>query len=165
MGLFSKIYKKAKKAIMKPINKMVSNLKKKLKINKITAFFVAILCFAEFLQAIFKWTFETIQTITKYALAAPLCFVFWVLNSFIMFLQYIIFDILFELVLMPSLIVGKALGYPLLHFDYDKEAKAWLYEKTNIFQLIIGFIDNNLKIKFKIGSCFNIGAIKPFPVL
>jgi len=165
MGLFSDLWEKAKAFVMKPINAAIDALKEELQLNKIQAFFVAILCFAEYLRAIFKWTFETIETITKYALAAPLCFIFWVLNSFVMFMQYVILDILLELVLSPSRIVGKTLGHPGT-YTYDKKTKAWLYEKTNFFQAILGAIDNNLKLNPKIQkTCFNIGTIKSFPVL
>ena len=171
MGFFSFIgdavnaaAKAIEDAAMGIVDGWIEDLKEQLQINKIEAFFVAILCFAEFLQAIFKWTFETIQTITKYALLTLPCFVFWVFNSFVMFIQYIVFDILLELVLLPSRIVGKSLGYPGT-YTYDKKTKEMLYANTNVFQWIIGAIDDNLKIKFKIHkTCFNIGTIKPFPV-
>jgi len=164
MGWLSKAKKKIKKAILKPINKAIKGVKKTMQIDKLMAMIITIMCFAEYLQRIFKWVFNTINVITRYAIATPLCSILWVLNSIVMFVQYILFDVLIELVLIPSRTIGKTVGYP-LEYKFDKKTKKALYEYTNILKRSIKLVDENRLLPFKIyNKCFNIGTIKQFPV-
>jgi hypothetical protein len=166
-GWFSKMKKKVtkgvKKTFMKPINDMKNAILKPIK--NIEDFIRAVLCFALFLKLVFEWFSNTFILLTKYFFAAPLCFGFWVLDSFMRFFQYIIIDVLLNLVLQPSIYIGTSLGYPFVDdFKITGEHKKSLYKNTNVVRWMIKGIDDNLNLKFKIyKGCFQIGGIDPFP--
>ena len=127
-------------------------------------FIRAIICLAVYLELVFKWFSETIGVITQYVVRAPICFGFWILNSFVLFLQFIIIDVILNLLFIPSSIIGNFLGYQFTSsIRIDGEVRKNLYDKTNLLILIIKAIDNNLDVDFKIHKqCFEIGSIKPF---
>jgi len=166
-GWFGKIKRKITRGIkntfMKPINALKDSILKP--IRNIEDFIRAVLCFALYLQMIFIWCSKTVIVLTKYFFAAPFCFMFWVLDSFMRFVQYIIIDVILNLVLQPAVYVGKALGYPFVDdIKITGENRKSLYENTNLVRLMINGIDDGLNLKVKIyDKCFNIGGIDPFP--
>jgi len=166
-GWFGKIKKKITKGVkntfMKPINVMKNAILKP--IRSIEDLIRAILCFALFLQLVFEWCSKTVIVLTKYFFAAPLCFGFWILDSFMRFFQYIVIDVLLNLVLQPSVYIGKALGYPFINdIKIKGQFRKSLYENTNVVRWMIKGIDDGLNLKFKIyKGCFKIGGIDPFP--
>jgi hypothetical protein len=156
--------KAIKKEIMKPVNAFLEVIMKP--INTIEDFIVTILCLASYLQLVFEWFSRTLKTITKYFLAILPCFVIWGVNSFILFLQYIIFDVILSILLIPAQKIGIALDYPYISsIKLDKSTKDKLYEKTNLLKSVLKWLDNSsLDLKFKpYKGCFQIGDIKPFP--
>lgn len=162
-GLFGDIKRGIKKTFMKPINKMKKAILKPIK--NIEEFIERVLCFAVFLQLVFNWFSKTFILLTKYFFSAPLCFGFWILDSFMRFSQYIIIDVLLNLVLQPSVYIGKSLGYPFVDdIKFTGERKKSLYENTNLVRWMIKGIDDHINLEFKIHKgCFEIGGIDPFP--
>jgi len=173
-------------AIAKAVAKAVNNVVKKIT-KAVTDFFMipinllkksilkpftgindgirTIICFAIFLQLVFKWCAETFVLLTKYFFAAPLCFGFWILNSLMLCLQYIIIDVILSVILKPAVYIGNELGYPFVgDIKITRGNKKNLYKNTNLIQIAIKFIDSKLKLPFKIyDKCFDIGGIEPFP--
>jgi hypothetical protein len=166
-GFLKKVVKSVTKSVTNVFLKPLKALKDKVlkKIRDIEGFIRAILCFALYLQLIFSWCSNTVLTITKYFLATPKCFVIWVLDSLVQFFQYIIIDILLNLVLKPPVYIGKALNHPFVEdIQITSEVRKKLYENTNLVRLSIRMIDSKLDIGWKIQpDCFGIGAIAPFP--
>lgn len=169
-GIFGGIKKLIKKAtsgiknfFLKPINALKNFIMKPFK--TLEDFIRAIICLAVYLELVFKWFSETIGIITQYVVKAPICFGFWILDSFVLFLQFIIIDIILNLLFIPSTTIGNFLGYPFTNsIRIDGELRNTLYDKTNLLRLMVNAIDNNLDISFKIHKqCFEIGSIKPFP--
>ena len=167
IGKIKKLIKKAttkvKNEFLKPINALKKFIMKPF--ETLEDFIRAIICLAVYLELVFKWFSETIGVITQYVVRAPICFGFWILNSFVLFLQFIIIDVILNLLFIPSSIIGNFLGYPFTSsIRIDGEVRKNLYDKTNLLILIIKAIDNNLDVDFKIHKqCFEIGSIKPFP--
>ena len=165
-GWFGKIKKKITKGVkntfMKPINVMKNAILKP--IRSIEDFIRAILCFALFLQLVFEWCSKTFIMLTKYFFRTPKCFGFWILDSFMRFLQYIVIDVLLNIVLQPSVYIGKALGYPFINdIKIKGQFRKSLYENTNVVRWMIKGIDT-INPDFKIyKGCFKIGGIDPFP--
>ena len=134
-------------------------------ITRIEDFIKEILCFALFLQLVFEWCSKTFIMLTKYFFRTPKCFVFWILDSFMRFLQYIVIDVLLNIVLQPSVYIGKALGYPFVNdIKIKGQYRKSLYENTNVVRWIIKGIIDPINPDFKIYiDCFKIGGIDPFP--
>jgi hypothetical protein len=173
-GIFGGIKKGIKKLIRKATNKVrnfflkpINELKKFIMqpFKTLEDFIRAIICLAVYLELVFKWFSETIGIITQYFIKAPICSGFWILNSFVLFLQFIIIDIILNVLFIPSSIIGNFLGYPFTsNIRIDGEVRKTLYDNTNVLILIIKAIDDNLDVNFKIHKqCFEIGSIKPFP--
>jgi hypothetical protein len=169
-GIFGGVKKLIRKAtngiknfFLKPINALKNFIMKPFK--TLEDFIRAIICLAVYLELVFKWFSETIGIITQYFIKAPICSGFWILNSFVLFLQFIIIDIILNLLFIPSSIIGNYLGYPFTsNIRIDSEVRKTLYDNTNVLILIIKAIDDNLDANFKIHKqCFEIGSIKPFP--
>ena len=161
--LIRKATNKVRNFFLKPINELKKFIKKPFK--TLEDFIRAIICLAVYLELVFKWFSETIGIITQYVIKAPICSGFWILNSFVLFLQFIIIDIILNLLFIPSSIIGNYLGYPFTsNIRIDSEVRKTLYDNTNVLILIIKAIDDNLDVNFKIHKqCFEIGSIKPFP--
>lgn len=163
----TKAIKKASKIVgdsfLKPLNKFKKSIMGP--INSLEDFIRTIICLAVYLELVFKWFSETIGIITQYVIKAPICSGFWILNSFVLFLQFIIIDIILNVLFIPSSIIGNFLGYPFTsNIRIDGEVRKTLYDNTNVLILIIKAIDDNLDANFKIHKqCFEIGSIKPFP--
>ena len=163
----NKVVKKITKAItdffMIPINLLKKSILKPF--TGINDGIRTIICFAIFLQLVFKWCAETFVLLTKYFFAAPLCFGFWILNSLMLCLQYIIIDVILSVILKPAVYIGNELGYPFVgDIKITRDNKKNLYKNTNLIQIAIKFIDSKLKLPFKIyDKCFDIGGIAPFP--
>lgn len=170
-GWFSKAVRKVKRKVtkgvkntfMKPINDLKNGILKP--IRSIEDFIRAVLCFSLYLQMIFIWCSKTIILITKYFFAAPFCFMFWIMDSFMRFLQYIIIDVILNLVLQPAIFIGKALSYPFVDdIKITGDNRKSLYENSNPVRWIIKGIDGSVNLPFKIyDKCFDIGGIDPFP--
>ena len=169
-GIFGGIKKLVRKStngiksfFLKPINALKDFIMKPFK--TLEDFIRAIICLAVYLETVFKWFSETIGIITQYVVKAPICFGFWIIDSFVLFIQFIIIDIILNLLFIPSTIIGNFLGYPFTNsIRIDGEVRKTLYDKTNLLRLMVLAIDNNLDIDFKIHKeCFGIGSIKPFP--
>lgn len=167
IGGIKKLIEKATRGIknffLKPINALKNFIMKPFK--TLEDFIRTIICLAVYLELVFKWFSETIGIITQYIVKAPICFGFWILNSFVLFLQFIVIDIILNLLFIPSTTIGNFLGYPFTNsIRIDGELRKTLYDKTNVLILIIKAIDNNLDVNFKIyKQCFEIGSIQPFP--
>lgn len=161
--LIEKATRGIKNFFLKPINALKNFIMKPFK--TLEDFIRTIICLAVYLELVFKWFSETIGIITQYIVKAPICFGFWILNSFVLFLQFIVIDIILNLLFIPSTTIGNFLGYPFTNsIRIDGELRKTLYDKTNVLILIIKAIDNNLDVSFKIHKqCFEIGSIKPFP--
>lgn len=169
-GIFGEIKKLIRKAtngvknfFLKPINSLKNFIMTPFK--TLEDFIRAIICLAVYLELVFKWFSETIGIITQYFVKAPICLGFWLLDSFVLFLQFIIIDIVLNILFIPSTFIGNFLGYPFTNrIRIDNELRESLYENTNLLRIIVNAIDNNLDIDFKIHKqCFEIGTIKPFP--
>lgn len=161
--LIEKATRGIKNFFLKPINALKNFIMKPFK--TLEDFIRTIICLAVYLELVFKWFSETIGIITQYIVKAPICFGFWILNSFVLFLQFIVIDIILNLLFIPSTTIGNFLGYPFTNsIRIDGELRKTLYDKTNVLILIIKAIDNNLDVNFKIyKQCFEIGSIQPFP--
>ena len=159
-GIFSRIKKSVtksvKKSFMDPIKKMTKGLLKP--IRTIEDFIRWVLCFALYLKLVFAWFSKTFTLLSKYFMATPLCFVFWVIDSLVKFIQYLIIDVMMKLVLIPAVYIGKALKYPFVDdIRIAGKNKKILYEKTSARGVLI-------YLPFKLyDRCFNIGKIDPFP--
>jgi hypothetical protein len=165
-GWFSKIKRKVtksvKKTIMKPIKKMTNKMLKPIK--TLEDFIKAVLCFSLYLQLVFMWFSKTFSLLTKYFLKTPKCFVFWVLDSFMRFFQYIIIDVILNLVLQPAVYIGKSLGYPFVEdIKITGDNKKSLYKNTNLVRWLIKGIDSVNTSSNLSNDCFNIGGIDSFP--
>jgi hypothetical protein len=160
-GLLKKVVSSVTDVFLAPINALKDVILGP--IRTIEDVLRAILCFALYLQLVFLWCSKTIALLTKYAVVSPFCFMFWILDSFVRFAQYIIIDVILGLVLQPAVYIGKALNYPFVgDIKISSENKKSLYKNTNLLRLMINGIDDNLPIKIY-DKCFNIGGIKPFP--
>ena len=159
----NKVANAVKKTFLKPINAMKNAIMKP--IRSIEDFIRMVLCLALFLQNMFAWFSQTLLTLTKYFLAAPFCFMFWVLDSLVLCVQYIIIDVILNLLLQPAIYIGNMLGYPFVDdIKITGEYKKTLYENTNLLRMMVNCIDNGLDLPFKIhDKCFGIEEIKPFP--
>jgi hypothetical protein len=166
-GWFSKIKKKVVGTVTNTFMKPINNLKDRIlkPIITIEDFIRAVLCFALYLQLIFLWFSKTFTVLAKYFFASPFCFMFWILDSFMRFIQYIIIDIILNLVLQPAVYIGKALNYPFIgDIRISDKNKKSLYVNTNVVRGAINFVDDQLNLPFKIyDKCFNIGIIDSFP--
>lgn len=168
---FGKLIRNVKKNItsgvtdffMKPINSLKDFFLQR--IRSIEDIMRNILCFALFLQQVFVWCSKTILTITKYVLVTPRCFVIWFLDSVVQFLQFIIIDIMMNLVLQPAFVIGKALNYPFVEdIKITGKNRRNLYENTNVIRSVTRLIDKKMELEWKIQpTCFGIEAIQPFP--
>lgn len=158
-----KVIKGVTDTFMKPIKSLKNSILRP--IRSIEDFIRMVLCLSLYLKLVFEWCSKTMITLTKYFLATPRCFIIWVLNSFMLFFQYIFIDVILNLVLQPAVYIGKALGYPFVDkIQFTDENKKILYENTNFIRWGIRMIDRNLNIGWKIEpECFNIGVIAPFP--
>jgi len=155
------ITKKLKAAFMKPINALKDTILGP--IRNIEGFIRMVLCLAVYLKLVFEWCSKTIILITKYFFETPKCFMFWILDSLMRFAQYIIIDVLLNLILQPAVYIGKALGYPFVgDVKITGDAKKSLYKNTNLVRWLIKGIDI-VNPEFKIDGCFHIGGIDPFP--
>jgi len=156
-----KITKKVTDTFMKPINALKNFILRP--IRNIEDFIRTVLCLAVYLKLVFEWCSKTVVLITKYFFETPKCFVFWILDSFWKFFQYIIIDVILNLILRPAIYIGKALGYPFIgDIKITGDNRERLYKNTNVVGALIKVIDS-VNPKFKIDGCFNIGGIEPFP--
>ena len=158
-----KVTKKITDAFMKPINALKIAILGP--IRNIEDFIRTVLCLAVYLKLVFEWCSKTVVLITKYFLAAPFCFMFWIMDSFMRFCQYIIIDVMLNIVLQPAIFIGKALSYPFVDdIKITGDNRKSLYENTNPVRWIIKGIDGSVNLPFKIyDKCFDIGGIEPFP--
>lgn len=158
-----KVTKKITDAFMKPINALKIAILGP--IRNIEDFIRTVLCLAVYLKLVFEWCSKTIILLTKYFLAAPFCFMFWIMDSFMRFCQYIIIDVMLNIVLQPAIFIGKALSYPFVDdIKITGDNRKSLYENTNPVRWIIKGIDGSVNLPFKIyDKCFDIGGIEPFP--
>lgn len=161
-NITKKITKGVTDTFMKPINALKNSILKP--IRSIEDFIRMVLCVSLYLKLVFEWCSKTIIVITKYFFATPKCFMFWVLDSFMRFLQYIVIDVILNLILQPAIYVGKILGYPFANdIKITGDNRKRLYENTNLVRWMIKGIDK-VNASFKISDgCFNIGGIDPFP--
>ena len=156
-----KAINKVKDTFMKPFNSF-----KKLitaPIRTLQDFFTTILCLAVYLESVFKWFSDTFIVLSKYFANASICFVFWLLDSFVACFQFILIDVILNILFVPASIIGQMLGYPFIaSMRIEGENKKRLYENTNLLRLMVKGIDSmtdgDLYTK-----CFEIGSIKPFP--
>ena len=156
-----KVTKKVTDTFMKPINAFKNAILGP--IRNIEDFIRMVLCLAVYLKLVFEWCSKTVVLITKYFFETPKCFVFWILDSVMRFLQYIIIDVILNLILLPAIYIGKALGYPFVgDIKITGDNRKSLYKNTNLVRWLIKGIDS-VNPKFKIDGCFNIGGIEPFP--
>jgi len=156
-----KVTKKVTDSFMKPINALKNAILGP--IRNIEDFIRMVLCLAVYLKLVFEWCSKTIILITKYFFETPKCFMFWILDSLMRFAQYIIIDVLLNLILQPAVYIGKALGYPFVgDIKITGDAKKSLYKNTNLVRWLIKGIDS-VNPEFKIDGCFHIGGIEPFP--
>jgi hypothetical protein len=166
-GFFGNIFKKVTRSVTNVFMGPINALKKAIlvPIGTLEDFFRTIVCLAVYLQMMFEWVFRSWIIIQAYFFASPFCFMFWILDSFMRFSQYIIIDVILGLVLLPAIYVGKLLNYPFVgNIQITSEFKKALHANTNVIRLMINGIDNNLNLPFKIyDKCFNIGRIQPFP--
>ena len=156
-----KVTKKVTDTFMKPINAFKNAILGP--IRNIEDFIRMVLCLAVYLKLVFEWCSKTVVLITKYFFETPKCFVFWILDSVMRFLQYIIIDVLLNLILLPAIYIWKALGYPFVgDIKITGDNRKSLYKNTNLVRWLIKGIDS-VNPEFKIDGCFNIGGIEPFP--
>ena len=81
-----------------------------------------VICLIAYVKDVFAWTGKTIGVGIMVILSLPFCFCFYILHAVWLFLQFLIIDVLLTVVLLPSQIVGKALGYP-FQYKYDAKTK------------------------------------------
>lgn len=159
--LIKKVKNKAKDVFMKPFNSFKKIITAP--IRTLQDFFTTILCLAVYLESVFKWFSETFILLSKYFANASICFGFWLLDSFVACFQFILIDVILNVLFIPASIIGQMLGYPFItSMRIEGENRKLLYENTNLLRLIVKGIDSmadgNLYTK-----CFEIGSIKPFP--
>ena len=160
-GFIKKAIKKTKDVFMKPFNSFKEFITKPLK--TLEDFIRTIICLAVYLELVFNWFSDTFILLSKYIVNAPICFGFWVIDSFVAGLQFIIIDILLRLLFIPAYLIGNFLGYPFTtSISIKGENRKKLYESTNALRLLVKYIDKLLD-KNIYAKCFEIGSIKPFP--
>jgi len=115
-----------------------------------------VICLIAYVKSVFVWTGKTIRVGIMVILSLPFCFCFYILHAVWLFLQFLIIDVLLTVVLFPSQIVGKALGYP-LQYKYDAKTKKDMRDYTSLMTLYNNFAPKLMK------TCYSFASIGPFP--
>ena len=113
-------------------------------------------CLIAYIGNVFKWAGIAIAEGIKVILAMPFCLFFYLLQGFWDFFLFIIFDVLVVVVLLPSRLLGNALGYPLtMPFNKKKVRKVKSFFMTrNIYDLLMPTV---------VSTCYSFDGIAPFP--
>ena len=115
-----------------------------------------VICLMAYIKSVFVWTGKTMSVGIMFSLSLPVCFWFYILHVVWIFFQFVIFDVLLTAILLPSQIVGKALGYP-LKYKYDAKTKKKFKDNTSLMT----FYDNYAPAIMK--TCYSFASIGPFP--
>ena len=125
-------------------------------IKFITEVIEFVICLIDYVQKVFVWTGNTVSVLIMALFSLPFCFCFYILHAVWIFLQFVIIDVLLTVTLLPSQLVGKALGYP-LRYKYDAKTKKKLRKVTSLMTLYNSVAPKLMK------TCYNFNAISPFP--
>jgi hypothetical protein len=115
-----------------------------------------VICLIDYLKKVFVWTGKTLRVCIMIIFTLPFCFCFYIFHAIWLFLQFVILDVLLTVILLPSQIVGKALGYP-LSYKYDAKRKKTLRDNTSLMTLYNNFAPKLMK------TCYSFDSIGPFP--
>jgi hypothetical protein len=97
-------------------------------IIKVVQFLV---CLVDYVKKVFSWSGKTIKVLIIAMLSLPFCMFFYIFHLIWIFLQFIIIDIIFTIILLPSTKLGVAVGFP-LPFKYDSKRKKHLRKLTDM---------------------------------
>ena len=115
-----------------------------------------VICLIAYVKDVFVWTGITLKVCIMVMLSLPFCFCFYILHAVWLFLQFLILDVLLTAVLLPSQIVGKALGYP-LQYKYNAKKKKAMRDYTSLLTLYDKVAPKIMK------TCYSFSSIGPFP--
>ena len=129
--------------VIKPINKIIDAVQ-------------FIICLIEYIGDVFKWMGVTVTVIIQIILSGRLCFVFYLFHAFWEFFLFVIFEIILILLFLPSKVIGKFLGYPIIIPNNNKNLRKFKNKigTRNIYKSISPEIDT---------KCYGFKRIPPFP--